>query len=150
MPKYFPIYEEAVSHIWFCNCSIQKFLIYEENLIFFFISVIERKAETERRGGGGRTPTTPLKPTAFCPTLSRTKSFQPPYPPQQVAPCICSSGRKEGSFFTDSRNPETPWDPWFRVGGKLPGHRLVNSALARLLQRELKKNEGKVVSVFPI
>jgi hypothetical protein len=36
------------------------------------------------------------------------------------------------------------------VGGKLPGHRLVNSALARLLQRELKKNEGKVVSVFPI
>jgi hypothetical protein len=39
MRKYFPIYEEAVSHIWLCNCSILNFLIYEENLIFFFISV---------------------------------------------------------------------------------------------------------------
>ncbi len=37
--KYFPIYEEAVSHIWLCDCSIMNFLIYEENLIFFFISV---------------------------------------------------------------------------------------------------------------
>ncbi len=36
---YFPIYEEAVSHIWLCKCSILNFLIYEENLIFFFISV---------------------------------------------------------------------------------------------------------------
>jgi hypothetical protein len=39
MRKYFPIYEEASSHIWLCNCSIVNFLIYEENLIFFFISV---------------------------------------------------------------------------------------------------------------
>ncbi len=40
--KYFPIYEEAVSlsHIWLCNCSILNSLLYEENLIFFFISVI--------------------------------------------------------------------------------------------------------------
>ncbi len=38
MCKYFPIYEEAGSHIWLCNCSIMNFLIYEENLIFFFIS----------------------------------------------------------------------------------------------------------------
>jgi hypothetical protein len=37
--KYFPIYEEVVSHILLCNCSILNFLIYEENLIFFFISV---------------------------------------------------------------------------------------------------------------
>ncbi len=36
MSKYFPIYEEAVSHIWLCNCSTLNFLIYEENLIFFF------------------------------------------------------------------------------------------------------------------
>ncbi len=36
MRKYFPIYEEAVSHIWLCNCSLLNFLIYEENLIFFF------------------------------------------------------------------------------------------------------------------
>jgi hypothetical protein len=40
MWKYFPIYEEeAVSHLWLCNCSILNFLIYEENLIVFFISV---------------------------------------------------------------------------------------------------------------
>ncbi len=37
--KYFPKYEEAVSHLWLCNCSSLNFLIYEENLIFFFISV---------------------------------------------------------------------------------------------------------------
>ncbi len=35
--KYFPIYEEDVSHIWLCNCSILN--LYEENWIFFFISV---------------------------------------------------------------------------------------------------------------
>jgi hypothetical protein len=38
MRKYFPIYEEAVSHIRLCNCSILNVLIYDENLIFFFIS----------------------------------------------------------------------------------------------------------------
>ncbi len=38
MRKYFPIYEEAVSHIWLCNCSTLNFSIYEKNLIFFFIS----------------------------------------------------------------------------------------------------------------
>ncbi len=39
MHKYFLIYEEAVSHVWLCNCSTLHFLIYEENFIFFFISV---------------------------------------------------------------------------------------------------------------
>ncbi len=39
MRKYFPIYEEAGNHIWLWNCSILNFLIHEENLIFFFISV---------------------------------------------------------------------------------------------------------------
>ncbi len=39
MRKYFSIYEEAVSHIWICNCSILNFLIYDEYLIFCFISV---------------------------------------------------------------------------------------------------------------
>ncbi len=39
MCKCFPIYEEAFSHIWVCNCSILNFLIYEENFILFFISV---------------------------------------------------------------------------------------------------------------
>ncbi len=38
MHKYFPIYEEAVRHLWLCNCSILNFLLYEENLLFFFIS----------------------------------------------------------------------------------------------------------------
>jgi hypothetical protein len=42
MRKYFPIYEEAVSHIGLCNCSILNFLINEEHLIFFFISVYYR------------------------------------------------------------------------------------------------------------
>ncbi len=27
MRKYLPIYEETVSHIWLCNCSILNFLI---------------------------------------------------------------------------------------------------------------------------
>ncbi len=44
MRKYFPIYEEAVSHLWLCNCSILNLLIYEESLIFFFISVLYRWA----------------------------------------------------------------------------------------------------------
>ncbi len=38
MRKYLTINEEACSHIWLCNCSILNFLIYEENLKFFFIS----------------------------------------------------------------------------------------------------------------
>jgi hypothetical protein len=37
---HFPKYEEAVCHILLCNCSILNFLVYEENLIFFFISVL--------------------------------------------------------------------------------------------------------------
>jgi hypothetical protein len=40
MLKYFPIYEEAVRFIEICNCSILNFLIYEENFLFFFISVV--------------------------------------------------------------------------------------------------------------
>jgi hypothetical protein len=39
MRKYLTVYEETVSHMWLCNCSILSFLEYEENLIFFFISV---------------------------------------------------------------------------------------------------------------
>jgi hypothetical protein len=37
MRKYFPIYEEAVSYMTL-QLTILNFLIYEENLIFFFIS----------------------------------------------------------------------------------------------------------------
>ncbi len=38
--KYLTKYEEAVSYIWLCNCSILNFLTYEENVIVLcFISV---------------------------------------------------------------------------------------------------------------
>ncbi len=49
MRKYFPIYEEAVSHIWLCNWSILNFLIYEENLIFFFYQCIGIPIAPSRR-----------------------------------------------------------------------------------------------------
>ncbi len=32
-------YEEAVSHIWLCNRALLDFHIYEENIVFFLISV---------------------------------------------------------------------------------------------------------------
>ncbi len=38
MLKYLVLYDEAVSHIWLCNCSLLIFLIYEENFLFYFIS----------------------------------------------------------------------------------------------------------------
>ncbi len=38
--KYLVIYEEAVSHIGLCNRSLLDFPIYEENFVFFFISVV--------------------------------------------------------------------------------------------------------------
>jgi hypothetical protein len=40
MRKYLAIYEEAVTHIWLCDRSLLNFLIYEENLLFLFISVV--------------------------------------------------------------------------------------------------------------
>ncbi len=43
MRKYSPIYEEAVSHIWLCNCSILNFLIYEENVVFLFYQCTVKK-----------------------------------------------------------------------------------------------------------
>jgi hypothetical protein len=48
--KYFPIYEEAVGHLWLCSCSILNFLKYEENLIFFFISVSSTSPGSEEAG----------------------------------------------------------------------------------------------------
>jgi hypothetical protein len=36
---HFLIYLENLPHKLICNCSTLNFLIYEENLIFFFISV---------------------------------------------------------------------------------------------------------------
>jgi hypothetical protein len=40
MCKYFPIYEEAVSHR-LSNCSTLNFLIYEENLFFLSMNILE-------------------------------------------------------------------------------------------------------------
>jgi hypothetical protein len=40
--SYKVIYEEAVSHICLCNCSVLNFLVYEETLIFFSISVVSQ------------------------------------------------------------------------------------------------------------
>ncbi len=40
MRKYLFIYEEAVSHIRLCNHFLLSFLLYEENLVFFFISAM--------------------------------------------------------------------------------------------------------------
>jgi hypothetical protein len=42
--KYFPIYEDAVSHMWLCNCFILNFLVYEENWFFFISEVINIRA----------------------------------------------------------------------------------------------------------
>ncbi len=39
MRKYFPIYGEAVSYIWLCNCSILNFPIYMRKIWFSFLSV---------------------------------------------------------------------------------------------------------------
>jgi hypothetical protein len=49
MRKYLTKHEEAVSHIWLCNRYILNFLIYKENLIFFFISVESLYARSVRR-----------------------------------------------------------------------------------------------------
>ncbi len=43
MRKCLIIYEKAVRQIWLCNWSHLNFLIYEENLIFFLISVYPNK-----------------------------------------------------------------------------------------------------------
>jgi hypothetical protein len=60
MRKGFLIYEEAVSHIWLCNCSILNFLIFEE---IFFISAVRRSNYSTRShpqipGGSWETPKT--------------------------------------------------------------------------------------------
>ncbi len=47
MHKYLVIFEEAVSHIWLCNRSRLNFLIYEENLIFFFVIAVYTACHTE-------------------------------------------------------------------------------------------------------
>ncbi len=36
-------YEEDISHMWLCNCSILNFLMYEKNLIFYLISAVSPK-----------------------------------------------------------------------------------------------------------
>jgi hypothetical protein len=50
MRKYFPIYEEAVSHIWLCNCSILNFLLYEENYFYQCNYLAGRSQRTDING----------------------------------------------------------------------------------------------------
>ncbi len=77
MHKYFPIFDEAVSHIWICNCSILNFLIYEEHFDFLFISAEFNLLEDRQvgwslcncriggwGGGGGRQPLLVLIPAS--------------------------------------------------------------------------------------
>ncbi len=52
MRKFFPICEEAVSHIWLCTRS-QIIFLYEENIIFFFISVEHPLLQPEGAGDDG-------------------------------------------------------------------------------------------------
>jgi hypothetical protein len=48
MLKYFPIYEEAVSHIRVCSCSILNFLIYVQGKFYFIfyqrVSISQEKS----------------------------------------------------------------------------------------------------------
>ncbi len=39
MRKYLTTHEEAIRHLWLYNWFLLNFLIYEENFIFFFVSV---------------------------------------------------------------------------------------------------------------
>jgi hypothetical protein len=41
------ILESPSSYIWLCNCSILNYLIYEENLIFFFFSMVRFRFRTK-------------------------------------------------------------------------------------------------------
>ncbi len=65
MRKYFPMYEEAASHIWLCNCSILNFLINEENFFFFFISLW-----AEKEVAVGFECNCTCATVAICPTLT--------------------------------------------------------------------------------
>ncbi len=67
MRKYFSMYEEAVSHIWLCNLSLLNFLIYEENLIFFFIRVGPPRKNLSKRSTG-RKDCCPLKVEGYAQT----------------------------------------------------------------------------------
>jgi hypothetical protein len=47
MRKYLIIYKGTVGHLWLCNRSHLNFLIYEENLIFFFYHCLVHKLRRE-------------------------------------------------------------------------------------------------------
>ncbi len=48
MRKYFPIYEEAVSHEWLCNCSTLR------KILISFLSVYGHRSYCQHRRGGGQ------------------------------------------------------------------------------------------------
>ncbi len=107
MRKYFPIYEEVVSYIRLCNCSILNFLIYEENFIFFFISVGSPRKNLSKRAKV-RKDCCPLKVEGYM------------NKPGRVA-CLNAGGVKTddgpgaamGCFATCRAEITTAWDPWY-------------------------------------
>ena len=56
MRKYFPIYEDAVSHIWLCNCSISEFPYIWGKFDFLFYQCRRGWWADLFRAGGGEAP----------------------------------------------------------------------------------------------
>ncbi len=59
-------YEEAVSHIWLCNCSTLNFLIYEENSILIFSSVMSISYRVQFNEHSYHPPNPPPPPKKKC------------------------------------------------------------------------------------
>jgi hypothetical protein len=100
MRKYFPIHDEVVSHIRLCNCVILNFLIYEENLIFLFISVGSTNTTQSLLLSGGRCNPKPGR--VACLNAGGVKTDDGP-------------GAAMGCFATCRAEITTAWDPWYLV-----------------------------------
>ncbi len=123
MRKYFPIYEEAVSHIWLCSCSILNFLIREENLIFFFISVHTRLFRLINTQKGCCTATPPIAVVAQlhsvgCLSLRLHKMYLA-FQPQSIYICrVQSSVLRLPKYWPPTPRPsECVLPPYQRLGG---------------------------------
>ncbi len=87
-----PIYEEAVSHIWLCNRSILNFLLYEENFLFFFNSVVLSQRLSPFTSFSpsplsiSKASITSWLSLSFCPYFSLSKKFKWPSPCKQDLP----------------------------------------------------------------
>ncbi len=124
MRKYFPIYEEAVSQIWLCNCSILNFLIYEENLIFFFLSVRARNQAMHPVDCPDCISSFSLDDGEYCdtplplPLILHTKTAKK----NELSPKKTRGG---GGGGVEGAKSASPWTSWER--GYPPGEALLNS-----------------------